>query len=568
MIERAHATIAPHDPGEGIVAMSFRESHLSTVAAELAKYDPHRAVAVANEMADVGWSAFEEDRYSTLARIAHTRLDAGDADTARTILADILESAGLAPPLVDEQPGAPYRAVTAAQRADRPRSPHAGDHLPFLMNHTRDWQFLSERRFYRDPADLIRAMAPGSWSTGNPYCLARTVRVYAETVVDRDPAHAAALVNSLADGGERAIGVAALFRSAAHGGRTELADQLWAELNRALAGIPLFEWMVDDQDDYAFAYVRPDHRARFEAAIRLIPHEADPGMRLLGEAGTSYLQHAFLMSFATYASAAYAASMRRGTPAFPLFQNLHESELARPAGPNDTDPLVPITRARVAFHEFLIAPQRRRAATMKIEDPVYAAVVDLVTPTDGEQISNAFVQRVRNLLPGDRLPAAAGLVAFAADLWPNNDRIRRLAAEIVAASEGREAQRVVTLLQLATSPVLGELVDQVGLLADAQRLPDDPFTRVEKDETVTKLFPVLVKLHPPTVALRLLHDSVVENWSRAMALLDHAAEPLVTALGADIVDRLTEAIRRALACVAPDDTAPAEIDGVRVSHKS
>jgi hypothetical protein len=289
-------------------------------------------------------------------------------------------------------------------------------------------------------------------------------------------------------------------------------------------------------------------------------------MRLLGGSGTGYLQHAFLMSFCTYASAAYAASVLHGTPVYPQFQNLHESALTRPPGPNEADPLVSITRAMAAFHEFLIAPQRRRAAAMKIEDPVYAAVVDLVTPTDGEPIGTNFVQRVRSLLPGERLPAAAGLVAFAAELWPDNERIRQLAAEIIAASEGREAQRVVTLLQLAASPVLGDLVDSVELLSEAQRLPDDPFTRVEQDETVTRLFPILLRLQPPTVALRLLHDSVLENWSRAMALLEHAAEPLVATLGVDIAERLTDAIRRALACVSPDDTAPAEIDGVRVGH--
>jgi len=44
---------------------------------------------------------------------------------------------------------------------------------------------------------------------------------------------------------------------------------------------------------YAFAYVRPDHRARFNAAIRIMPYQADPAMRLLAESGTTYLQYAF-----------------------------------------------------------------------------------------------------------------------------------------------------------------------------------------------------------------------------------------------------------------------------------
>src|SRR5206468_2277355 len=115
------------------------------------------------------------------------------------------------------------------------------------------------------------------------------------------------------------------------------------------------------------------------------------------------------------------------------------------------------------------APSRRaaamRIAAMRIQEPVYAAVVDLFASPDGQPIGNAFVRRVRDLLPGNRLPAAAGLVAFAAIGSRDNERLQRLAAEIIAASEGRKAQRLVTLLQFATSPALGELVDPVELLS-------------------------------------------------------------------------------------------------------
>ncbi|WP_212911486.1 ATP-binding protein [Streptomyces sp. TS71-3] len=567
MVERAHAMIRPADPGGGTVSYSFRESELRTVALELAGYDPQRAVAAAGEMANVGWSEFLPDRYSTLARIAHALLDRGDSDTPRTILAGIHRSAEQAPPLVDRRLG-PYYPLTGASPPRGPGSPaERAEHLPFLYNHTRDWQFLSERRFHHDPADLIRAMAPGSWSSGNPYSLARTVRVLAETVVDREPRLASALVHSLTDGGERAIGTAALFRSAAETGAAERAGRLWAEVGRALSGIPSYAWTVDDQDGFAFAYVRPDHRALFEAAIRLIPHEADTGLHLLGDAGLGYLQHAFQLSFVTFASAAYAGSVLSGRAPYPTFQRVHEDVISRPAVPEGhPDTALDIARAAVAFHESLIAPRRGRAAEMVIKDPVYAAAVDLVTAGEGEPISGAFAEKVRALASGDRLPAAAGLVEFAARLRPVDDRVRRLAGEIVDASEGRGAQRVVTLLQFACSPVLGELVDPVELLAEAERLPDDPFSRVEQDEAVTRLFPVLLGLRPPAVALRLLHDSVLENWSRAMALLECAAEPLVTALGTDVAGRLTEAVRAALACVSPDGTAPDEVDGVRLGH--
>ncbi|MFE9750462.1 AAA family ATPase [Saccharothrix saharensis] len=560
MVDRAYAMIDPPAAGDGGISRIFRESHLDTVAVELAGYDPGRAVAVAGELAGVGWSEAGHDRYTTLARVAHRRLDVGDTGTARSILDDVLRSAELAPPLVDGPRLGPYFPVDG--RGDRPRSARDGfEHLPYLMNHTRDWQFLSERRFHRDPADVIRAMTPGSWSTGNPYGLARTVRVFAEVVGERDLSHAAALVNALTDGGERAVAVASLFRSAVHAGLDEAAEHLWDSFNESLAFIPRYEWAVEDQDPYAFAYVRPDHRARFEAALRLIPYEADPGMALLASSGVGFLRYAFRLSFGAFASAAYVDSVLHGVEPFPVFRDMHERALTvtPPAG---EDPLLDVARAAVAFHEFRRSPERHRAGAIRIEHPVYAAVVDLVAATDGPA-GAAFTERVRGLLPGERLPAAAGLVALAAELWPGHERVERLAAEVVAATEGRGAQRVVALLPFAASPALGHLVDPVGLLAEARRLPDDPFTRVEQDEVLLNLFPVLLRQHP-AVALRLLAETVPENWERAMALLEHAARPLVAAFGPEVADRLVDAVRRGLACASPDDTAPAEVDGVLI----
>ena len=565
LVDRAYAMIGPADARAGMISAHFRESHLETVAVELAGYDPQRAVAVAGELTTTGWSDPGSDRYTALARIAHRRLDLGDAETARSILDGVLRSAELAPPLLDPEAPGPYHPVDG-RHADRPRSARDGmEHLPYLMNHTRDWQFLSERRFHRSPADVIRAMAPGSWAVGTPYGLARTVRVFAEVIGGRDLSHAVALVNSLTDGGERAIAVASLFRSAVDAGLTDAAGHLWDAFNDSLAYIEPFAWAVDNQDHYAFAYVRPDHRARFEAALRLIPYEADPGMELLRASGVGFLQYAFQLSFGAYASAAYVDSVLHGAEPFAVFRDMHEMVFTR-TPPSGEDLLLDVTRAAVAFHEFRRSPQRHRAAAIKIDDPVYAAVVDLVTATDGP-VGAAFAERVRGLLPGERLPAAAGLVALAAELWPGHDRVERLAAEVVAASEGREAQRVVTLVQFAASPALGHLVDPVGLLAEAQRLRDDPFLRVDQDETLLKLFPVLLH-REPSVALRLLVETVPDNWERAMALVEHAARPLVATVGAEVVDRLVDAIRRGLACVSPDDTVPAEVDGVLVGDRA
>ena len=565
MLEQTYATIGPSSPGEGGITRTLREVNLAAVAVELARYDPRRAVAVASQITSVNWSSPDYDRYSTLARIAHRRLDTGDPDTGQAIVAQILRSAELTPKLADQRRPGPYRPVVGTQRAEQPRTTRDRvEHQGYVMNHTGHWRTLRDQRFYRDPAELMRAMTPDPEMLGTPYCLARTIRVFAESIADHDLQTATKLVHALSNSEERAIGTAALLKSATSRVMTESAGRLRAEFSQALDDMPRFDWLADNQDNFPFAYVRPDHRARFEAAIRLIPCDLETGVRLLREADTGYLEYAFNMSCLVYASFEYGRDVKRGTLDSP-FKQVHEQMLAGPPATN-VDQMVGIARSMTAFHEFLIAPQRRRGAAVSIDDPVYAALRSLAESTDVRSVSDAFIERVRDLLPGDRLPAAAGLVSFAAGLWPDNDRIRQLAAEVITASEGREAQRAVTLLQLARSPVLGSLVNPVDLLSETRHQSGNRLTREDKAETVIGLFPILIKLQPPTAALRLLHDSVAENWSTAMALLEQAASPLSDVLGASIANQLLDAIQRALACTSPDGTAPAEINGVKVGQ--
>jgi hypothetical protein len=75
------------------------------------------------------------------------------------------------------------------------------------------------------------------------------------------------------------------------------------------------------------------------------------------------------------------------------------------------------------------------------------------------------------------------------------------------------------------------------------------------------LFPVLLTGEPAR-ALRLLHEAVEENWSRAMALLEHAEDELVAALGVDVVTILDDAIRQGVACASPGGGLPDNVDGV------
>jgi hypothetical protein len=60
----------------------------------------------------------------------------------------------------------------------------------------------------------------------------------------------------------------------------------------------------------------------------------------------------------------------------------------------------------------------------------------------------------------------------------------------------------------------------------------------------------------------LLHEAVQENWSRAMALLEHAADELVDAFGADVVTILDDVIRQGIACTSRGDSPQGNVDGV------
>lgn len=81
-------------------------------------------------------------------------------------------------------------------------------------------------------------------------------------------------MDGLADWDERTIGLAGLLNHAALGERPEAAA-LSHRLDEALATVPAYEWLAGDDDDKAWAYTRPDHRVRFEAALRIAPFRAE-----------------------------------------------------------------------------------------------------------------------------------------------------------------------------------------------------------------------------------------------------------------------------------------------------
>ncbi|MGW0521313.1 hypothetical protein [Crossiella sp. NPDC003009] len=483
------------DPGEvtpagepGSLRRMRHEGDLSNLAIGLAPLDLPAALATMREMTDHQWSIVNNDRWTTAAVIGQHLLDSGRREEAEAVLAEIQRDSGQAPALVDVRPTGPYRVIGGA-----PPDPLAKvSTATYQFNHTRDWMWLRERRFHRDPAEVVRAMSPDSWSVGNPHTWGRVVRVLAETIAETEPSRAAALVGSLVDAGERAIGLAALGRGAAAA--------------EALGRVAACEWLGADQDGQPFAYVRADHRARFEVAVRLLRWWPEQALRMLDGSGARYLTHACALSYAV---------------------------LGGFKPPSGGDPL-------------LVDIVRARQGLAGIEDPLYAVL--------GER---AGFGRLRELFGTPRLPAAAGLIAYLAE----SHDLRGLAVEAVAAAHtSSPAIRVVTLLQFARCPAVADLVDPAELHAEALRLdPRDPLVRVERDEVLTRLFPVLLGTDP-ALALGHLYQALTDNWDHAMALLEHAAVPITATLGPGAAGVLHERLRLAVACVGE---VPGELDGVR-----
>ncbi|MFD9012050.1 AAA family ATPase [Streptomyces sp. NPDC059552] len=562
LLERAYDRLPPADDPD---QHSLRQAHLRNVVLEMIEHDRHRAARLARELTDVTWGGFEYDRYSTLVRIAHASLDHGDSEHAQELLAECLHAVETPPPLAGGKPFGFYRPATGA-----PAMPIGETYLRALSanyNSSHEWAARANSYFHRNPADVLRAVSLG------PYNWGRTARILAEALADRDRdlPRAVAVVDGLTDQDEHTIGLAGLLRCAALGERPE-AQALSLRLDEALAALPAYEWLAPgDHDDKAWAYGRPDHRVRFEAAVRIAPFR--PEAAKLVE-GTPFLSLILQLTHTTWASQTYADGVLGRGRHLPEAQAVHEQTIGPAWLPDNHHLLIDLTRAAAAFHEHRAAagrPARPRPAQppMVLQQSIYAAAAEAVTPAGCQSPTPAACARIRDLLTEGLVVAAAQLTAFAAEVHPDaGGQLRSLAAEVIAATARTTPMtRVDALARLALSPALADLVDPADVLRETTR----PGVRTTGQPWVhgqvrLLLFPALLT-RSPAVALRQFHDALADSWEDAMALLEHAADEILDALGPDAVTILHTAIRRALSCTSPDGAAPESVDGLRLATR-
>ncbi|MCX4773798.1 hypothetical protein [Streptomyces sp. NBC_01285] len=595
LVERKYAAIPkpPADPKAYASYSRDRDGDLIGVVKTMAEYDVGRAAQMAQGIARTTWSddwhdrdramaassasaqeVFGSDRYSVLAGIAHLRVARGHACLAATMLEELLRC-GEEPAPLRGGDGVGAGFVSASPASSEPPAKNDWERMnvnAFMaaFNLSHDWAARARNHFFRDPADVVRAVE--LYSSGNT---ARVVRLLADRLAHRDRSAAGAVVRSIADPGERAIGLAELHRLAhgpvgSYSPHTPEADRFSREVDRALGELPRYRWTVPDAhvaEQEAWAYARPDYRVRFELAVRALNCRAEDAEAVRD---LTYLDFAQFFSQRVWVSQAYAADVIDKKRPHESFAGLHPENLSLQHDLDRRD-LAEIMAAACAYHEYRIARQvpehRICVPKVRIDEPIYAAAVDLVRPAPGAPLSPSFIERLRKLLDAGTLPAAAELLAFATEVRPEHrHRIRELATEVIAKAGDGSALGVDALAALAVSPVLGDLVDPVRLLHEAEHCDVGiPVYAWIPRYVTARLFPVLLE-RTPAVALRKLYEAASSNWASAMWLLEHAPDAVLKALGAGAAATLGSAIARGLACTSPEGVAPDVVDGVRLAQ--
>ncbi|MFF0513255.1 hypothetical protein [Streptomyces sp. NPDC004250] len=613
--ERVHAQVTGRgEPPDPVHSLKW-DAELIEAVRRMAAHDLGRAARMACDVRQTAWfitdwswrdkamaadeapvrEIFGLDRHSVRAGVGHVHVARGEMTGAAAILDAVLSET--------ENPGtvgwggvgyttyAQVPTVSAAEASETDSQPLNLGGSQYRFNLSEYWAARVRDHFFRTPADIVRAVEVESNSS-----LDSVVCRFAERVASQDLARAGTLVGALDDPGQRAIGYAMLHRLAhgpdlvsRHGPE---ADAFSQEIDRALADLSRYRWTVrgaSDEDMGAWVYTRPDHRVRFELAVRALgcrEKDVQALQRL------PYLARAHRHTLAAWVSSFHADLLIDGQPPVADCEDIHRRNLTSlgarqrldPAAremfirafqplqsPELTDILAQSAAAAAAHHEYRIAcsvpGHVSRVADMHIDDPVYGAAVDLVKPAPGAPVSPAFVRRIRELLDKLRFPAAAELLAYAAEVRTDQrPGIRELAAEAAARADDRSVTGVEALSVLASSPSLGELVDPVRLLHAIDRcVPGSPDENWIPGVVTARLFPVLLE-RAPAVALHKFYEIASTNWSFATGLLEHATEPLTAAFGADAATAVCSAAARGFACTSPEGTAPDVVDGVRLDR--
>lgn len=356
LIERVHAAI----PGPSVDRSAntersrHRDDELIGVVRRMAEYDLTRAAQMARGVQRTGWSdhwgdewswsgaaetadreVYGGDRHSLLAGIAHLHVARGQADPAAEIMDELLRRVAHPAPLSGGG-GAGAILASAIPESSEPSARNQAEEVNtsgvvLLMNVDQHWAARARNHFFRTPADVVRAVDLDTHGS-----TAGVVRRFAVRLASRDLSWADALLRSIDDPAEGAIGFAELHRGAhgpdsshSHHGRD--AEACSKEIDRAMGKLPRYRWTVGalaaraTLDTYAAAYVRRDYRVRFELAVRALGCRAQD---MRGVENLPYLDYTYAMSVRAWGSLVYANDMIEGRRPDPTFTDLHLANLS------------------------------------------------------------------------------------------------------------------------------------------------------------------------------------------------------------------------------------------------
>ncbi|GAA4944643.1 hypothetical protein [Actinoplanes utahensis] len=436
------------------------------------------------------------------------------------------------------------------------------------------WIAHTHRHLFTTPAGLLSALSPPAPMVGHPHSLARLLRTFVVHLAATHRDTATALADLIEDPGESAVAQCALVAAAVAQRDLDGEAQAWARLRHLLTRMRAWRWRdcSTSHDREVLAYLRPDHRARFDTAIGVLAPAPHLGFALLADLPA--LSAVFRQAYACDASHRYTAQRLACHRPDPDLADAHESLRRSPAGPVDA--------AVASANEQILG-----GAELPIDDPVYRLHARITART----------VRVRRLGAGDLAPEPvpgpldpARLPAYAEIVRQNAGTpiVAVLAGSVLADAIALDDRESLLILADAgfgdpyplldgpatappehgptrTTPGYGPAVitpkhGPAGVIPQHGRARITPGNDPAE---ITPEFCALLFRYRPADASRVLAGVAARDWPLAAAMLEHAIPELLACGGPRIAQRLHAAISDAFTgATPPGSPPPTVIDGV------
>ncbi|GIE32484.1 hypothetical protein Ait01nite_055290 [Actinoplanes italicus] len=463
---------------------------------------------------------------------------------------------------------------TAAPPRAAPFSPEGSpspgtEHEPYLRELRARWTDHAGRHLYSTPAAWLHALLPPAPLPGNPHSLARLLRVFVTHLAPADCRAATSLAALIEDSGEAAVAQCALVQVALAAHDLDAEAQAWSRQRQLLTRMPAWSWPGGHtgHDRDVLAYLRPDHRARFDTAIGVLPFATGLGHALL--TCLPALNDIYRDAYACHGSLEYTEHRLAGHRPAQAAAIVHEETRRNPAGSPHVPglpPAPPIVAAIVSADEQVLG-----GPELRIDDPVYRLYARISARTTRARRLGAD-DLTPEPAPADldpkRLPAYAEMVRLNAD----SPIVAALAGRVRAEAAARNDHEALLILADAGYADPDQVLDSLDTPADLESPTagegptgsDSP----PAGDGPAKPYPewsALLFRHRPAEAVRRLSEAASQDWTIAAAMLEHAAAELLAAAGPRIAHDLHEAVVQAFVCATPPGTdPPAVVDGTHV----